>query len=155
MDSSIVITHGEIIQNLKINLDLVEAFFKYLPYSKKSELKLSMTYYSQNTLTFKRVVEIVSEVERCIQYQSDKKMKIDIPVEIVFSQDLFFNDKIVSLYYGGQLNVFGKSGRIFWNMFQNHPAVEFQLDESLPPKLILSLFENFQTTINDFKLKDE
>lgn len=147
--------HSEFIPNLKISLEFVEAFFKYLPYEKKGELKYSLTYYYQDTLPFNSVMEIISEIKRCIRYQTNEKKEIQIPAEILFEQEVILNGKEINLFYHGQLIVKGTSALIFWNWYQSTPKVELQLNDAIPPSKILSLFENFQTAINDIKTKHE
>ncbi len=146
---------NDFIPNLKISLEIVEAFFKYLPYEKKGDLKYSLTYYYQDTHLFKSVLEIISEVERCIQYQRSEKKEIKIPAEIVFKQDVTINGKEINLFYHGQLIVYDTSARIFWNWYRSTPIVELKLNETIAPSKLLSLFENFQTAINDIKTKHE
>ncbi|MFZ4525272.1 MAG: hypothetical protein ACOYOE_06930 [Chlorobium sp.] len=147
--------HSEFIPNLKISLEFVEAFFKYLPYKKKGELKYSLTYYYQDTLPFNSVMEIVSEVESCIQYQTSEKKEIEIPAEIVFEQEVSINGKEINLFYHGKLIVHETIALISWNWYQSTPIVELQLNDTIPPSKILSLFENFQTAINDIKTKHD
>lgn len=147
--------HTEFLPNLKISLEFVEAFFKYLSYEKKGELKYTLTYYYQDTLPFNNVIEIISEVERCIGYQSSQKKEIEMPAEIVFEQDVIINGKEINLFYHGQLIVHDTLALIFWNWYQNTPMVELQLNDTIPPSKMLSLFENFQTAINDIKTKNE
>lgn len=143
------------IPNLKISMEFVEAFFKYLPYENKGELKYSLTYFYQDTLPFNSVEEIISEIERCIQYQISEKMEIEIPAEIVFKQDVLINGKEINLFYHGHLIVHNTLAVIFWNWYQSTPIVELHLNDIIPLSKILSLFENFQTAINDIKTKHE
>lgn len=155
MRNQSVKNYRKFISNLKINLDFIEAFFKYLPYEKNGELKYSLTYYYEDTLYFRNVLEIISEVKRCIKYQTDEKMEIDISAEIVFEQDVIINGKEITLFYHGQLTIYHLLALINWNWYQGTPSVEFPLNSAIPPREILSIFENFQTAINDIKTKNE
>lgn len=146
---------SEFIPNLKVNLELVEAFFKYLPFEKKGELKYSLTYSYQETPAFNSMFEIISEIEKCIEYQTSQKKEIEIPADITFEQEVIINGKEINLFYHGQLIVQHTSAIIFWNWYQSTPTVELQLNDSIPPSKILSLFENFQIAINDIKTKHE
>ncbi len=147
--------HSEFIPNLKISLEFVEVFFKYLPYEKKAELKYSLTYYYQDTLSFNSVEEIISEIEKCIHYQTSEKKEIDIPAEIVLEQIVIIDGKEITLFYHGQLIVHDTTALISWNWYQGTPIVKLQLNDTVPPSKMLSLFENFQNAINDIKTKNE
>ena len=155
MSNQTAVKQIEFIPNLKINLEFVEAFFKYLPYEKKGELKYSLTYYYQDTIPFKSVLEIISEIKRCIHYQTSEARELKIPAEIVFVQEVIINGKEIDLFYHGQLIVYDTSARILWNWYQSTPTVELQLNDPIPLSKILSLLENFQTAINDIKTKHE
>lgn len=145
----------EFIPNLKISLDFVEAFFKHLPYAKKGELKFSLTYSYQDTHSFNSVADIISEVERCIKYQTSEKREMDIPAEIVFEQKIYVNGNEINLFYHGQLIVHDTMALIFWNWYQSTPLVELQLNDTIPLNKILSLFENFHSAISDIITKHE
>lgn len=155
MSNQTDIKHTQFIPNLKINLEFVEAFFKYLPYEKKGEMKFLLAYYSQDTIPFNSVMEIIAEVERCIQYQTSEKKEIKIPAEIVFEQEVIIKGKEINLFYHGELIVHETLALISWNWYQSTPIVELQLNDTIPPSKILSLFENFQTAINDIKTKHD
>ncbi len=142
---------SEYISNLKVILEIIEAFFTYLPYVKLGELEYSMTYHYENTIQFNNIEQIITEIERCIQYQKNEKMEIDIPAGIVFDQRVIINDKEINLFYHGQLMIYGSNALINWNWYQSTPNVELQLNDPIPPSKILSLFESFQSAINDIK----
>lgn len=155
MSNRTAILQSEFIPNLKINLELVEAFFKYLPYKKKGDLKYSLTYYYQETLSFNSIFELISEVQRCIHYQTSENKEIDIPAQIAFEQEVIINGTEITLFYHGQMIVYHTSAPIFWNWYQSTPIVELRLNNIIPPSKILSLFENFQIAINDIITKHD
>lgn len=155
MSNQATILQYEIIPNLRINLEIVEAFFKYLPYEKIGELKYSLTYFYQDTIQFSSVMEIIFEIEKCIQYQASEKGAVEIPAGIVFEQYVIINGKKFDFFYHGQLIILNTSACIFWNWYQSTPSVELQLKDTISPNKILSLLENFHTAINDIKSKND
>lgn len=145
----------EFIPNLKISLEFIEAFFKYLPYAKKGELKYSLTYYYQDTISFDGITDIISEIERCINYQLSVKQEIDIPAEIVLEQEIFLNGNEINLFYHGQLIIHDFVAIILWSWYQSSPKVELRLNETISLSEMLSLFENYQIAIADIIKKHE
>lgn len=154
--SNLTLTNrNQFIPNLKIILESIDTFFKYLPYERKGELNYSLTYFYQDTLTFCSILEIISEVERCLKYQVIEKIEIEISAEIVFTQDVIINEKEVNLFYHGHLIVTDTAALIFWNWYQSSPKVEVKLTTIMLPEVILSLFTNFQEAILDIITKHE
>jgi hypothetical protein len=155
MNHQTTTTQSDFIPSLKISMEFIEAFFKYLPYKKRGELRYALTYYYQDTHIFSNVDEIISDIERCIQYQTSEKRKVDIPAEIVFELEIIANGKEIELFYHGQLILQDSIAIILWNWYQSSPKVELSLNEAIPLSKILSLFENFQTAICDIITKNE
>lgn len=151
MKNMISTKHLEFISNLKINLELVEVFFKYLQFEKKGKLKYSLTYFYHDSLPFYSILEIITEIERCILHQTSEKNEIEIPAEIVFEQTVIINNKEINLFYHGQLFIYESTAFIYWNWYQGSPFVDLKLNEIIPPGIILSLFENFHTAIYEIK----
>ncbi len=152
--STLTLTNqNHFIHNLKSILELIDTFFKYLPYERKGELNYSLTYFYRDTLSFISILDIISEVERCLKYQVNEK--IEISAEIVFSQDVIINEKEVNLFYHGQLIVTDTAVFIFWNWYQSSPKVEVRLTDVISPEVILSIYTNFQEAVLDIKTKHE
>lgn len=136
-------------------MESIDTFFKYLPYERKGELNYSLTYFYQDTHTFCSILEIISEVERCLKYQVIEKREIEISGEIVFSQDVIINEKEVNLFYHGHLIITDSAALIFWNWYQSSPKVEIRLTDVISPEVILSIYTNFQEAVLDIKTKNE
>lgn len=137
------------VEHLQTSLKFIEACFNFLPYQKLAPLSYSITYYYSDTLEFKNIDEIITELKRCITYQVESGREISIPAEINVTQKVVVDGNEVELFYYGKLVFHDCGGLIFYCWYQSTPMVEVELKEPTTGETILSLFNNFQEAITD------
>lgn len=135
--------------HLQTSLKFIEACFNFLPYEKIAAMFYSLTYYYSDTLVFKNIDEIISELKRCITYQVDGGREISIPAEINITQKVLVDGNEVDLFYYGKLVFHDCGGLIFYCWYQSTPMVKVELIEPTTGETILFLFNNFQEAITD------
>lgn len=64
--------------HLQTSLKFIVACFNFLPYEKLAPLSYSLSYYYSDTLEFKNIDEIITELKRCITYQVESGREISI-----------------------------------------------------------------------------
>lgn len=135
--------------HLQTSLQFIEACFNFLPYQKLAQLSYSLTYYYSDTLEFKNIDEIITELKRCITYQVESGKEISIPAEINIKQKVLVDGNEIELLYYGKLVFHDSGGLIFYCWYQSTPVVQVELIEPTNGETILSLFNNFQEAISD------
>ena len=135
--------------HLQTSLKFIEACFNFLPYEKLALLSYSLTYHYSDTLEFKNIDEIITELKRCMTYQVESGREICIPADINITQKVLVDGNEVELFYYGKLVFHHNVGLIFYCWYQSTPMVEIELREPTTGETILSLFNNFQEAITD------
>lgn len=131
MDPLLKPRYNASLQNLRIALRFIEAYFRYLPYERTSDLAFSITFYGQDADTFSDIDQLIHHLTEVIMYQKSENMDIDIVCDLNVRQTFRIGEKDIELFYYGQPLLYHSSATVLWNCNWDQPSFEIRLEN--PP----------------------
>jgi hypothetical protein len=135
------------INHLKINLAFIESCFKHLPYQKIAPATFSMSYHGNDDEYAYGIENILEDLIRCVHYQLESKIEIDIPAHLNIRQNIFLAGEEIELHYYGQLQIYYNSAWITFCEYFPDNSVQIELLKETSGTTLHELFENLQVTI--------
>jgi len=135
------------ISHLEKVLRFIETCFSHILVPKTEPLSISMSYHGQEDVKINGIKEIRSDLLRCLLYQTENRIKINIDAHITIIQNILIEGQVGELYYYGQLHLFDPKGVIFFCNYDPTPQIEIDLDDEIPVERVLVLFNHLQETI--------
>lgn len=147
MENLLAPNYSESLQNLQTALSFIEAYFRYLPYDRASNLEFNLTFYGSETDVFSAPELLTKHLQDVFLYQIQSNIDIDIIADLNVRQTFKIDNTKINLFYYGQPMFYYFSATVLWNCHWDTPSFELRLEKTPSSSDLLELLNNVHTAI--------